>query len=143
MDELDRISAFPDELTQHQLEHEFACIIERIKSAPENQDCDILMSAVFELAERQWNSYSLLSDTFRHQLDMLVLKIWSKDSLDSTEALMSIIARLGLTNAFSKVILTNPQELKDEIKTEIASAIVEFGDTVDDPYFGIRHIRKT
>lgn len=73
---------------------------------------------------------------------MLVLKIWSKDSLDSTEALMSIIARLGLTNAFSKVILTNPQELKDEIKTEIASAIVEFGDTVDDPYFGIRRIRN-
>ncbi|MFZ6780787.1 hypothetical protein ACO0LD_28475 [Undibacterium sp. Ji83W] len=143
MDEFDRISALPDELTYHQLEHEFACIIERIKSAPENQDSDILMSALFELADRQWNSYSLLSDTFRHQLDLLVLKIWSKDSLDSTEALMGIIARLGLTNAFSKVILTNPHELKDEIKTEIASAIVEFGDTVDDPYFGIRRIHNT
>lgn len=51
---------------------------------------------------------------------------------------MGIIARLGLTNAFSKLVLTNPHELKDEIKTEIASAIVEFGGTVGDPYSGMQ-----
>ncbi|PXX35301.1 hypothetical protein [Undibacterium pigrum] len=98
----------------------------------------MLLFALFELAERQWHTYLPLSEKIRQQLDVLVLNIWSKTSLTSTEALIGVIARLGLSEAYTKLRLTDPGQLSPEVSTEIASAIVEFGDTVDDPYSGLK-----
>ena len=138
MDEFNRISALPDLLENIELEREFIHIIGRIQSAPENKGADTLLSTLFELADRQWYTYLPLSENIRQQLDMLLLNIWSKESLASTEVLVGVIARLGLSGAFSELRLTSPDQLTDEVSTEIASAIVEFGDTVGDPYSGLK-----
>jgi|GEM_PF-1316546 len=138
IDELNRISSLPDVLSKKQLEEEFKLLLNAMQQEPKRDQNLAIMSALFELAERQWATYELLASEIKEKIEELILKIWDQNDLDSTEKLVGTIAHLGLSKAFSVLILTDPKDLNSEIRTEIASAIVEFGDNVSDPYSGMR-----
>lgn len=136
-DDLNRICSLPDGLSREEIEDEFNFVLRSIQPSSNFIDRDLVMSALFELSRRQWGTYSLLSSDVTRKIENLILTVWIPDSLDSTEKLLGIISRLGLAKTFSALVSTNFSVLKPEIRNEIESAIIEFGDGVDDPYSGV------
>lgn len=137
-DELERISCLPYKMRPAELEHEFSTILEGIGSANTSVQSDVIMEALNELAERQWCCYALLRDDLRMKLDACILEVWDKTSLEATENLISIIAKIGLAETMAQLVSIDVAGLTPQISSEINGAHITIGDTVADPYSGMR-----
>lgn len=137
-DDLNRISSLPDSMSCEQVEKEFAMLIQSIGAEPLANEFLLIMTALSELADRQWATYELLNNQIKDKIEEIAIKVWQQNSLDSTEKLICVIGRIGLTNAWSYLVSIKPSTLSPEVTDEIASAIIEIGDSVGDPYAGMR-----
>ncbi|MFK3682412.1 hypothetical protein [Pseudomonas sp. NPDC088890] len=68
---------------------------EAILLAPDDMATLPLTEALYELADRQWHTYSLLDEALKGRLEQLLISRW-RDDLEITENLLSIVSRLGL-----------------------------------------------
>lgn len=135
--DLRRISDLPDGMDTNSIEKEFWSIVRAYKDNPyvPSEECNLLLSTLFELSDRQWSTYTLLPNNLRDLLDSMILNFWQRESLDSTEKLLGVISRLGLVKAFSELTTLDPADLSPDVAREIQSGINEFGEGVHDPYF--------
>lgn len=137
-DDFRAVSSLLVNLKGGKLDEEFEFLIRVIKGGVLGRESDFLMSALVELADRQWDTYEILPDGIRRELGELIVKIWDKNSLDSTEKLLGVIAKLGLGNALSHLALVAKEISNLDVRQEIASAVIEFGESVNDPYSGMK-----
>lgn len=137
-DELERISNLPEKLSSDELEKEFSLIFEAGGNAEIEGERNLIMAALSELSDRQWNKYKLLREDLRAKLSTFVLDIWDRNSLEATENLISIIIKIGLPDTLAYLVSIDAGSLKPEILSEIVGADVEIGDTAGDPYSGMR-----
>lgn len=133
-----RLTTIPENLTSIQLMDEFNFIVEIADQELTEYERVLAMTALTELANQQWETYEVLPDKMRGELDVVAMKFWLRDSVDSTEKLVGIIARLGLSQAYRQLISSDVQNLDLEVQGAIASAIGEFGEDVSAPYSGMR-----
>lgn len=137
-DEIERINSLPESLDRQRIEDEFIFLIKLIKRGLTEEDSILILSALNELADKQWETYELLDKTVKDNLDELILKVWDKRSLDSTEKLICVMVKLGLSSTFSLLTAIDPKNLSSEVRQEIASAILEVGENIEDPYSGMK-----
>lgn len=135
---LKKISSLINDLNGTQFEDEFDFLIRVIKNGTDEYEANLIMDVMCELAEMQWETYEILPELIRRNLGDVIIKIWNRNSLDSTEKLVAIIAKLGLGNALIYLSTVENDIINPAVKNEIASAIVEFGNHVDDPYSGMK-----
>jgi hypothetical protein len=106
---------------------------------PENKEDAINQAeAMAEVADLHWHTYVLLDNQTRNELDVWVSAIWDRNSVIITRLLISIIARIGLSRSMKMLQRELNQELDSSVRHEIMEAIDEFGDTVSDPYSGMK-----
>ena len=131
--ELERIILLPDILLCESIEKEFKKLISETKYT-NNKNNKNLLTAYFELAERQWHTYKLLDLSLLQEIDSILITLWDSECLESTEIIIGIIGMLGLQKTYDMIKSSISQKLSEEIKQEILEAIEEFGDTITNPY---------
>ena len=137
-DILNKISALLDNSDGNNLYKEFEFLAQTIKNGKNQQQSGLIMAAMAELAERQWEAYEVLPEKIRNDVGESIIDVWDRNSLDSTEKLVGIVAKLGLGNALSYLAAIVKEITNPEVKNEISAAILEFGETVNDPYSGMK-----
>ncbi|MDQ1833072.1 hypothetical protein [Massilia scottii] len=138
-DELQRITALPDYLPSPQVEKELASLLRSFRhGVPDPAEKLMMMQALSQLADRQWQTYEILPHAARKRLSAFVIGVWDRRDLDSTALMLAIIRTLGLADALSYAASVDPESLETIIAAEIRRAIAEFGATVGNPYAQIK-----
>ncbi|NHZ96779.1 hypothetical protein [Massilia sp. CCM 8734] len=138
-EELQRITALPDYLPSPQVEKELASLLRSFRHGmPDAQEKLLMMEALAQLADRQWQTYEILPHAARKRLSAFAIGVWERRSLASTALLISIIRTLGLADALAFATSLDPQTLDTIIAAELREALAEFGDTVGNPYTQIK-----
>ncbi|HEL7473259.1 TPA: hypothetical protein UP313_001066 [Listeria monocytogenes] len=89
-----------------------------------------------ELTMRQVDTYEILKEPLRGQLDNELYNIWNTENYDDVDIITSLLINLGLKNTYNKMkkSIEDTSEISPEILEEIQDAIEEVGDNIDDPY---------
>lgn len=124
----------PDQLTTAQLQSEFEVLL----SADPSHETSSIASALFELSQRQWGTYELVSEELRCEIAKLVLRIWNDQDSDCAECLLGVICRLGLGDVLRHLRARDASSFSADVRDVMNEAIEEFGSSVDDPYSGMK-----
>lgn len=89
-----------------------------------------------ELTMRQVDTYEILKEPLRGQLDNELYNLWNTENYDDVDIFTSLLINLGLKNTYNKMkkSIEDTSEISPEILEEIQDAIEEVGDNIDDPY---------
>lgn len=89
-----------------------------------------------ELTMRQVDTYEILKEPLRGQLDNELYNLWNTENYDDVDIITSLLINLGLKNTYNKMkkSIDDTSEISPEILEEIQDAIEEVGDNIDDPY---------
>ncbi|HFK6745416.1 TPA: hypothetical protein ACGY2P_001156 [Listeria monocytogenes] len=89
-----------------------------------------------ELTMRQVDTYEILKEPLRGQLDNELYNLWNTENYDDVDTITSLLINLGLKNTYNKMkkSIEDTSEISPEILEEIQDAIEEVGDNIDDPY---------
>jgi len=137
-EDFNAVSSLLANLQGDKFDDEFEFLIKIINKGTLDDEPDLLLSVLAELADYQWNTYELLPNAIRTDLGKSIIKVWNRNSLDSTEKLVGIVAKLGLGKALSYLTLAAKEISNSDVRQEIASAVIEFSESVDDPYSGLK-----
>ena len=94
------------------------------------------MEALDELADRQWHTYSLLSESLKFRLEDLVISRW-QDQPEVTNYALSIVSRLGLVRAWCFLVALDRKVISAASREAIQDAETEMSSTISDPYSGM------
>lgn len=94
--------------------------------------------ALWEMADRQWHTYERLEPVLRGRLDDWIERSWDPTNLRLVRRVLGTIGMIGLPRSMDLVRKSLEEDLDPAIREEIEGAIREFGDTVDDPYSGMK-----
>lgn len=125
----------PDSMSREELSQEFAEVL----VANLETDAEIVSEALFALSERQWNTYELADEKLRASVSEAILKLWDDDDADRADLLLGVISRMGLGDVLRQLRKKDPSSYSKNVRNSLEEAIGEFGDTVDDPYFGMKN----
>lgn len=104
---------------------------------------DDLLSDYQEISDRFWESYLLLTQEDKKAIEKVFLQMFisSNMALLNSEVIMNnlllIIPRLGLKQTFDFIINNERFIQNDSIKEILSSAILEYGQTVENPFSGM------
>ncbi|RJZ63660.1 hypothetical protein [Listeria monocytogenes] len=89
-----------------------------------------------ELTMRQVDTYEILKEPLRGQLDNELYNLWNTENYNDVDIITSLLINLGLKNTYNKMkkSIEDTSEISPEILEEIQDAIEEVGDNIDDPY---------
>ncbi|EEO3701349.1 hypothetical protein G6H38_001817 [Listeria monocytogenes] len=89
-----------------------------------------------ELTMRQVDTYEILKEPLRGQLDNELYNLWNTENYDDVDIITSLLINLGLKNTYNKMkkSIEDTSEISPDILEEIQDAIEEVGDNIDDPY---------
>ncbi|MDC41376.1 hypothetical protein D0A02_03760 [Listeria monocytogenes] len=89
-----------------------------------------------ELTMRQVDTYEILKEPLRGQLDNELYNLWNTENYGDVDIITSLLINLGLKNTYNKMkkSIEDTSEISPEILEEIQDAIEEVGDNIDDPY---------
>ncbi|PSA19558.1 hypothetical protein [Listeria monocytogenes] len=89
-----------------------------------------------KLTMRQVDTYEILKEPLRGQLDNELYNLWNTENYDDVDIITSLLINLGLKNTYNKMkkSIEDTSEISPEILEEIQDAIEEVGDNIDDPY---------
>ena len=132
-----KFDELPDSLSEDTLEKYFNQIVDIYESAKDNVNYIELSEAIYQLSERQWNTYKILDDKIKHKIDILIKNILDANSYDLIDNATSIIAYLGLPESFKalqEMIKENPSE---EVRALLAETNEELEGNFENPYSGL------
>ncbi|EAF6485949.1 hypothetical protein ASS03_03040, partial [Listeria monocytogenes] len=86
-----------------------------------------------ELTMRQVDTYEILKEPLRGQLDNELYNLWNTENYDDVDIITSLLINLGLKNTYNKMkkSIEDTSEISPEILEEIQDAIEEVGDNID------------
>ncbi|MCS3836412.1 hypothetical protein HNR03_000992 [Pseudomonas sp. JAI111] len=127
--------SLPDSMAEDELYVEFVELIENCALA-ECGNSEIVRSFL-ELSDRQWQTYTVLGNYLKGEIERVLISRWDADNLELVECLVAVAARLGLVGLFEFISSQNVNGLPSNVAAEIESAISELGDNIADPYSGM------
>lgn len=98
-----------------------------------------ISEALYELAERQWNTFEYLEGDLLQRIENWVICNWDLENYRLIDNLLPLIALLGLEKSYekAKASLENTN-LNIEVRKEIEALIKELEGNVNDPYSGMK-----
>jgi len=106
----------------------------------ENQDLGRLefSKSLLELSDRQWHTYTILDFELKCQVEEILKLIWDGQDLELVEIIIGVVARLGLEEVYNFVRTYPVEKLSLKVSSEIKVALAEIGNSVSDPYSGMK-----
>ncbi|MBI4762099.1 MAG: hypothetical protein ACOYYF_11095 [Chloroflexota bacterium] len=132
----------PDYLSPEELQQYFLKLLD---AAPK-MDAVNVVDALWELADRQWHTYTCLDDGIKTKVDKYVSSLlkelnWtSKGSVNLMRETLAVIGNLGLQESYAQVLsLENRKDIHRDVYIEIERFLDQIrnqkGNQILDPYF--------
>ncbi len=134
MKTLDSYRGLPDVMSSAEVAAEFEEILDDPDCAHLPHDTVAILS---ELSERQWNTYTLLDNGVRGEVERLLEKLWRDDDADLAESLFGVAGRLGLPPFLSFVSLRGVARMSAAVQFVVAECVAELQETIADPFSGL------
>ncbi|WP_017254363.1 hypothetical protein [Pseudomonas tolaasii] len=129
-------SCVPDNIAADEIYPGFLKAIEGYEVAALNTDT--LLDLFTQLSDRQWHTYTSLSNEQKKKIESFLMSIWDGRNLKWVEAMIVITAHLGLVDLFSFICSRSNDSLSPEVIAEIKSAVSELGHSISDPFSGMK-----
>lgn len=114
---------------------------EAVLTNTEPLDRPSLIEALGELAGRQWHTYTKLDLQMTLKIEAWLEANWDRESLHECGLVCSIVATLGLKQ-FYDLMRSETHSFSKEIRDEMRSFFDEMGESVEDPYSGMRRDKR-
>ena len=136
MKKLEYYSALPDSMLEGDIRSELVALLRDF----ENQDLGRLefSKSLLELSDRQWHTYTILDFELKCQVEEILKLIWDGQDLELVEIIIGVVARLGLEEGYNFVRTYPVEKLSLKVSSEIKVALAEIGNSVSDPYSGMK-----
>ncbi|TLG88065.1 hypothetical protein FEM54_27965 [Pseudomonas edaphica] len=136
MKKLEYYSALPDSMPEGDIRSELVALLRDF----ENQDLGRLefSKSLLELSDRQWHTYTILDFELKCQVEEILKLIWDGQDLELVEIIIGVVARLGLEEVYNFVRTYPVEKLSLKVSSEIKVALAEIGNSVSDPYSGMK-----
>lgn len=133
----DKYVALPNGMRPPEVQKAFDDLFAEIDADGQLKALDVL-EAFYELADRQWHSYSILPSTYKQMVEEWIKSHWMPNSLEFITQTAFITGALGLPGILEMLQkeVGNPH-LDPDVQSEIAGAVKEIGGKIDDPYSGM------
>ena len=125
----------PDYMSCEELESCFQAIL---KEPWETNNILINLDNLYELADRQWHTYTMLKPELLNRIQILLFSVTNFENPEIIDYLLDIIPRLGLNDLFQSCLKQLPNIKNQDVINSIREADKEFGSTVADPYSGMK-----
>ena len=106
------------------------------------QDQNRVLNNIYELAERYWHTYELIDNELKDKISDFIIKRIDQNSVENIDIILSIIPLLGLRKVLNEIIDNKDKIQKEEIFVLLYEVYNECGDTVDEPYSGMKKFNK-
>lgn len=123
-------------MTSDELCSELLELLDGLES--ENLDAADFLKLLLELSDRQWHTYSLLDAGLKERIEQCLISLWDGHDLVMTEDVIGIMVRLGLEGVNNFLGSRSPTDVSSDVFKEISRALSELGNSVSDPYSGMR-----
>lgn len=124
---LEEYSNLPEAIEQVEIERMFLNLIDESKS----MDKALVLDCMWELALRQSNNYSPLSESVSKQLTDFLSKSIDPSSAPIIETILSIVINLGLQSTYEDILkLLYEPCIKSDVKEAIKESYSEFGTSI-------------
>lgn len=134
---LNGIMELPDYMDARVLEKYFYDFLKHIKTSRE-LSLQEASEALYELADRQWHTYELISSNVRYEIENWIEEVWNLNSKGFIDNITSVIGYLGLGRSFKLIKQSLELDIKDkEIKQILLDTVKELDGNVEDPYSGM------
>jgi len=127
--------SLPDTMSEADLVREFKEILELAMSSGRCR-ADFL-SALLELSERQWHSYTDLCQPLKAKVEESLVYYWDGFDLEFVEGAIAVAAKLGLAGVLTFMKALSEDGLSPEVAIEIKEAIAELSAEISNPYSGM------
>ncbi|KXJ38116.1 hypothetical protein AX282_18210 [Bacillus spizizenii] len=135
--DISKFDELPDTLSVETLEEFFNEVIDICANKKDNVSNIELSEAIYQLSERQWNTYKILDGKIKHKVDIVIRDLLDPNSYDLMDNATSIIAYLGLPESYKALQEMIKENLSDDIKELIEETIEELEGNIENPYSGL------
>jgi hypothetical protein len=124
---LKNYNKLPDYLPKDVLKKYFYGLLETASNS-EDVDVDSIINGLWELANRQWHTYTVLDDNIKSRIDKLIIQIfiksdWKNKPVVFLRSILSIIGNLGLVDSYKLIKDYHKQEKDSPYQQEIDNFI--------------------
>ena len=127
----------PDYMDYDVLNDYFVAFLKKYTDNTNKSNIYYALEELLELSDRQWNTYRLISNEIKIQLEKYILSIINFDDEMIIDYILCIIPRIGLDISFNHIQKMMVNINNPYIKDKIEKAILEYGDSVSNPYSGM------
>ena len=127
----------PDYMDYDVLNDYFVAFLKKYTDNTNKSNIYYALEELLELSDRQWNTYRLISNEIKIQLEKYILSIINFDDEMIIDYILCIIPRIGLDISFKHIQKMMVNINNPYIKDKIEKAILEYGDSVSNPYSGM------
>jgi len=134
----------PDYLSPDELRRYFEDILRQIETQPE-VDQSYIIDALWELADRQWHTYTLIAPDLAERIEAFIEGVWVQlcDRQDShlVVKVISIVGNLGLKRSYEMI-----KKFSGRYHSQTGQRIDEFiqqvevldNGKIEDPYYSLK-----
>ena len=127
----------PDVVDVEETRRAFEELLAKPKPSSSDEAIDFA-EAMWQIADRQWHTYSQLDERTKKSLDDWIAANWDFSSEKMTGYLLGVIGNVGLPNSLRFMQQSLDGEISKAVRKEIENAVKEFGATVEDPYSSMK-----
>lgn len=133
MKNLDYYQSLPESPSVELMENEFDYLIDNLLP---NLSFNDLLPILYELSDRQWNTYTIANDKIKNAVSEYLIKFIDVNSENDIDSALHISLAMGLSSVyfyildnFNNIINANVKSLINEYREEIID--------ISNPYIGI------
>lgn len=133
MKNLDYYQSLPESPSVELMQNEFDYLIDNLLP---NLSFNDLLPILYELSDRQWNTYTIANDKIRNAVSEYLVKFIDVNSENDIDSALHISLAMGLSSVyfyildnFNNIINVNVKNLINEYKREVVD--------IANPYIGI------
>lgn len=133
----DKYILLPDGMDPLDVQKCFDELLSEAETSVNLQVCDVL-EALYELADRQWHSYTILPAEYKNRVEQWLKGHWLPSSVEFVVRVAFIAGCIGLPGVLQlfEADSHNPH-LREDVRKNMVSILEELKPIIHDPYHGM------
>lgn len=132
-------STLPDCMDKDDLQKYFLEYLEYYAQGTGWADRNKALKDLLELADRQWHIYELIDAGIKESLTKFLMTLIDLNDKCSLDAILTAACYLGLEDIYNYIVGSKAKITDPQILAVVSDTEKEIGDTISDPYSGMRN----
>ena len=132
-------SALPDYMNKEDLQKYFLEYLDNYAAGTGWADRNKALKDLLELSDRQWHTYELIDAGIKESLTKFLMTLIDLNDKESLSGILTVTCYLGLEDVYNYVIGSKAKIIDPQVLAVVSDTEKEIGDTISDPYSGMRN----